>query len=636
MSRAALQSQHESFYGHQRAIGTSDMTQSQRPSRLMQMREDYQQRLMKEKEDKMVHMYEDTNRKNMQRAERVVHGGVNGAAAYPNSRLRQPVNHSMNHPEPGQMGSTPSVRDFFRERRQLEAKGGFIPPISQHYNKSRNRTGSGSSQSKNSAGVDRANPLAPIQARHSGVSSAPTSQHNNNNNVFNNRSRLPGKSSTAGSSPVADENDNFASKPNSVRGPPPARKAPSPTRAPPPAATGPRGVKRSPAISQKEEKVTDFQKWQNEQNKAREDRLKKLNMRAPPSARESSDFGGGEYEYEEEEDEEEGNGQEDEIARQQRELMEKIAQQQAELDRLRKEREQEEVMERQEAEMRRKQEAADKERRRKQKQEEARRRREEEAETRREKAEQRKATAAAARERQQEQQHYDDEEESYSTPNTNRSDNSQQPTPRNNPPPQRRQPPPPPQPQRRVPPPQRRAAPQPAQDFEEEEFAPVPGPGIDLYAQAAEGEQGGRVRLVPCKVCGRKFADDRVQKHQSACKIASKPRKVYDPTKMRTEGTDMAKYISKGAHKKEPKSKKKADWRRQHEEFINNIRYAKKVTEMEKQGMDLKDLPPPPPSHNPDLVACPHCNRTFNSTAAERHIPRCQGLKTKAVPNRRR
>lgn len=37
----------------------------------------------------------------------------------------------------------------------------------------------------------------------------------------------------------------------------------------------------------------------------------------------------------------------------------------------------------------------------------------------------------------------------------------------------------------------------------------------------------------------------------------------------------------------------------------------------------LSDLPPPPPSENPDYIQCPHCNRRFNQAAAERHIPKC-------------
>ncbi|GFS06246.1 zinc finger C2HC domain-containing protein 1C-like [Elysia marginata] len=81
-----------------------------------------------------------------------------------------------------------------------------------------------------------------------------------------------------------------------------------------------------------------------------------------------------------------------------------------------------------------------------------------------------------------------------------------------------------------------------------------------------------------------------------------------------------------------PHKRKKSNWRAKHEEFIQSLRYAKKVTEYEKEGKDLRELAPPPPTQNPDLVPCPHCGRTFNETAAERHTPRCQAMKTRPPP----
>lgn len=68
---------------------------------------------------------------------------------------------------------------------------------------------------------------------------------------------------------------------------------------------------------------------------------------------------------------------------------------------------------------------------------------------------------------------------------------------------------------------------------------------------------------------------------------------------------------------------KKTNWRRTHEEFIRAIRSAKQVQQHIANGGKLSDLPPPPPSENPDFVQCPHCNRRFNEAAAERHIPKC-------------
>ena len=67
----------------------------------------------------------------------------------------------------------------------------------------------------------------------------------------------------------------------------------------------------------------------------------------------------------------------------------------------------------------------------------------------------------------------------------------------------------------------------------------------------------------------------------------------------------------------------KSNWRRKHEEFINSIRAAKEVKEHLRKGGKLSDLPPPPPSDYSDYVQCPHCQRKFNESAAERHIPKC-------------
>ena len=50
-----------------------------------------------------------------------------------------------------------------------------------------------------------------------------------------------------------------------------------------------------------------------------------------------------------------------------------------------------------------------------------------------------------------------------------------------------------------------------------------------------------------CPNCGRKFATDRLSKHTKACKTAAKAaanRKVFDTTKMRTEGTEMSQYTN--------------------------------------------------------------------------------------------
>lgn len=46
----------------------------------------------------------------------------------------------------------------------------------------------------------------------------------------------------------------------------------------------------------------------------------------------------------------------------------------------------------------------------------------------------------------------------------------------------------------------------------------------------------------------------------------------------------------------------------------------------------MADLPPPPPSLNPDYVQCPHCGRNYAPPVAERHIPKCVNIQNKPRP----
>nr|CAD7586399.1 unnamed protein product [Timema genevievae] len=190
--------------------------------------------------------------------------------------------------------------------------------------------------------------------------------------------------------------------------------------------------------------------------------------------------------------------------------------------------------------------------------------------------------------------------------------------------------------------------------------------------------------LVECQVCSRRFATDRIQQHEEICaRTGQKKRKVFDPVKARVKGTEAEAYIRKikSSHAKEAgytrvcirtsqssrpkkvrlaagytrvcirtskssrpqKDTKKADWRRKHEDFIATIRAAKQAQAHIAAGGKVSDLPPPPPSDYSDYVQCPHCNRRFNTAAADRHIPRCatmlhnkpKSVSKGAVPKRR-
>uniref|UniRef100_A0A0R3WAI9 Zinc finger C2HC domain-containing protein 1B n=1 Tax=Taenia asiatica TaxID=60517 RepID=A0A0R3WAI9_TAEAS len=122
--------------------------------------------------------------------------------------------------------------------------------------------------------------------------------------------------------------------------------------------------------------------------------------------------------------------------------------------------------------------------------------------------------------------------------------------------------------------------------------------------------------LVPCSVCARKFRADIIEKHENICMKASKRRpKIFDSGKMRAKGTDERLIRAE---------KKRDNWRIKHREFINTIRSAKAYQNAASKGGSSLSRPLPPPTIDPDLIQCQYCNRRFNESAAERHIPFCK------------
>jgi hypothetical protein len=179
------------------------------------------------------------------------------------------------------------------------------------------------------------------------------------------------------------------------------------------------------------------------------------------------------------------------------------------------------------------------------------------------------------------------------------------------------------------------------------------GPGSNRPDQEFQHSQpqaleGGRI---PCSICGRGFARDRIAIHQKICRknqVKTKGRGVFDAGKQRREGTDMESSGGFGGRKRGTKPRKQLrrqsgkraalksntgqggsggsgnKWKEQSQALRQAMKYAKMATKIEKQGGDLSLLPPPPPQEEPsDFIPCPHCGRTFNQQAGERHIKAC-------------
>lgn len=53
---------------------------------------------------------------------------------------------------------------------------------------------------------------------------------------------------------------------------------------------------------------------------------------------------------------------------------------------------------------------------------------------------------------------------------------------------------------------------------------------------------------------------------------------------------------------------------------------------VERNGGDIRDLPPPPASNNSHLKPCPYCGRNFGEEQAARHIPKCKNTINKPAP----
>jgi len=94
-------------------------------------------------------------------------------------------------------------------------------------------------------------------------------------------------------------------------------------------------------------------------------------------------------------------------------------------------------------------------------------------------------------------------------------------------------------------------------------------------------EKGDAGPLVPCKVCSRNFASDRISKHLEVCeKTTAKPRPVYDVAKARVTGTEAEELVAAGRLKLDPAKpmEKKSDLMKKY-----NIDDAKKEDVKNKQ-----------------------------------------------------
>jgi hypothetical protein len=124
-----------------------------------------------------------------------------------------------------------------------------------------------------------------------------------------------------------------------------------------------------------------------------------------------------------------------------------------------------------------------------------------------------------------------------------------------------------------------------------------------------------------CRVCHRKFAENRIGHHEKVCASAQKRKKrVFDARKQRFAGTDAAKF--QGGAGEKGKQPKKSNFRAEHAKLIAQMRCERVVPDDNDQaGAGGRVAKPKYVEPEDDRVTCPHCNRQFAEQADERHIP---------------
>ncbi|NXB81086.1 ZC21C protein, partial [Donacobius atricapilla] len=154
-----------------------------------------------------------------------------------------------------------------------------------------------------------------------------------------------------------------------------------------------------------------------------------------------------------------------------------------------------------------------------------------------------------------------------------------------------------------------------------------------LYTQAASAAE--QDEFGQCSFCKRKFLCTRLEKHMNICgKNQDSKRKVFDSRKARARGTELEQYQQLKSSRS-PQSKtppRKNNWKEKHEALICIMSQARQVQQTLAKGRKVSDLPPLPPTENPDYVACTYCGRKFAPQVAERHIPKCKDIKNRPPP----
>lgn len=142
------------------------------------------------------------------------------------------------------------------------------------------------------------------------------------------------------------------------------------------------------------------------------------------------------------------------------------------------------------------------------------------------------------------------------------------------------------------------------------------GPQISEFADTGSMGQ--------CKFCKRSFNEEALARHVNVCleRPGRKKRKVFDSSKKRIVDSEQKSLQQMGkrmAPKKEPPSQM-PKWKAMSLEF----RHGLKAARLAKRGVMVPAFKNPRgDAISSSFTKCPTCGRSFNDTAAQRHIPFC-------------
>lgn len=138
---------------------------------------------------------------------------------------------------------------------------------------------------------------------------------------------------------------------------------------------------------------------------------------------------------------------------------------------------------------------------------------------------------------------------------------------------------------------------------------------------------------VPCSYCHRRFAPDRIGKHEESCAVMSKKRRVFNSRKQRLQGTEAAQFQRAASKTPAAKPKKtingKPKYVVEHENLVKALRAARRFTAYEEAAAKGRAKGPPPAipimqDLPDDRVKCKYCKRKFGQEQYERHLPGCR------------